>query len=504
MKVVPQLDTWPGLVRRIQTPAGKAAGLGVFALLLLCNGNPFWLELTALTSAIGLFPRHRRRTLSLLAGYWILRNGGNWFGFGLLVRVAATAGVTDRFVLGMAMAGAIVAMFVALYVLFRAAGRYPDRLVGRRPVLILVGSYLLVLGLAGNLPLPGPIRVAVWLALLVFSHYLWYFAYALADSTHKQADPYALQFGTFSPFWTGTRASPTPIGKGAAFLRKVEVREPADLAVVQLKAIKLLIWVLILNLSRGVFQGGMHGGFSHLFDGSFTLNAAVSKVYLALPFLGTVPAFNVPYLEAAIEHVAAGNIISAPMAWATLISHFLEAVVGLTAGGNQVVACCRMSGFNVLRNTYKPLYARTVAEFWNRYYYYFKELLVDFFFFPTYTRYFKKYPRLRLAVATFAAATLGNALYHFCRDIRYVFDLGFWNALLGFRVYLFYAAVLGSGIAVSQLRGRRAHYDRLPPYRRVLASIGVIAFFCLLEVFDYEGRSHSLGAHFAFFFSLFP
>jgi len=162
-----------------------------------------------------------------------------------------------------------------------------------------------------------------------------------------------------------------------------------------------------------------------------------------------------------------------------------------------------MAGFNLLRNTYKPLYATTIAEFWNRFYFYFKELLVEFFFFPTYVRYFKKHRRLRLAAATFAAATLGNLVYHFCRDINYVFELGFWRALTGFQVYAFYAAVLGASIALSQLRGKRAP-GPLPFHRRVISSFGVIGFYCLLEIFDYEGRSHSLGTHLAFFGNLFP
>jgi hypothetical protein len=32
---------------------------------------------------------------------------------------------------------------------------------------------------------------------------------------------------------------------------------------------------------------------------------------------------------------------------------------------------------------------------------------------------------------------------------------------------------------------------------------GVLAFYCLLEVFDYDGRSRSLGTHLVFFRNLF-
>src|SRR2546422_7362134 len=48
------------------------------------------------------------------------------------------------------------------------------------------------------------------------------------------------------------------------------------------------------------------------------------------------------------------------------------------------------------------------------------------------SRYFKRHRRLRLMVASLAAATLGNMMYHFMRDIEYVVQLGLWKAVVGF------------------------------------------------------------------------
>jgi hypothetical protein len=39
-------------------------------------------------------------------------------------------------------------------------------------------------------------------------------------------------------------------------------------------------------------------------------------------------------------------------------------------------------------------------------------VLVNFFFFPTFTRHFKKHPRLRMFAAVFMAAFVGNLYYH--------------------------------------------------------------------------------------------
>jgi len=144
-----------------------------------------------------------------------------------------------------------------------------------------------------------------------------------------------------------------------------------------------------------------------------------------------------------------------------------------------------MAGFLALRNTCRPLASRSIAEFWNRYYYYFKELLVDCFFYPTFMRYFKGHRRWRLFAATFAAACFGNAFYHFFRDLGYIADSGFWKALAGFQAYIFYTAVLAVGIGISQLRERRVETTSWIRGRLVPAFC-VTGFFCILSVFDYD------------------
>ena len=66
--------------------------------------------------------------------------------------------------------------------------------------------------------------------------------------------------------------------------------------------------------------------------------------------------------------------------WLVLIANFFMRLVWFSVWGHTIIACCRMAGYNALRNTYRPLQSASIAEFWNRFYYYFKELLVDNFF----------------------------------------------------------------------------------------------------------------------------
>jgi hypothetical protein len=211
---------------------------------------------------------------------------------------------------------------------------------------------------------------------------------------------------------------------------------------------------------------------------------------------------SIPSLAQALDLSAKRMPLAWHLCWASLILSFFESLMAISILGHRIIACCRMAGFNALRNTYRPLSSATVAEFFNRYYFYFKELLVDFFFYPVFFKYFKRHRKLRLIVAVFAAACFGNAFFHFTRDWRLIQELGVWRALAGFQVYIFYSVALATAITVSQLRHRRpspAGFLR----RRLVPISCVMFFFCLLEVFGSTERNHTLIEHFRFLGHLF-
>jgi len=62
--------------------------------------------------------------------------------------------------------------------------------------------------------------------------------------------------------------------------------------------------------------------------------------------------------------------------WVGLYLELVWETLSLAAKGHVWIGVLRLFGFNVFRNTYKPLLAETVVDFWNRYYYYFKELMM--------------------------------------------------------------------------------------------------------------------------------
>jgi hypothetical protein len=449
-RVIPRIETYPAVVNFAQTFAGKLLILALFALGLR-SATEEWLSLSLCLALITFVPLRRR--LLVTAATLICTFVVPWSN--LLHPLYTSALIVFAITVG--------AMF------FWIALQLPRTVIGRHPVFILLVGYSLLIVFAAYFPNNTPVYLTVWDVTRIFGLYLWFIAYSLLDLQSKDRDGLSLQLGTYRPFWGSTV---TPFPKGASYLRRIEARDSPQLAVTQLKGLKLLAWSLLISFFARYYLDAVHH-------------------YLA------IPTFRTEFFRS-VQHTADPWYVC----WASLLSEFFEEIITISIWGHRFIACCRMAGFNALRNTYRPLSSRTIAEFWNRYYFYFKELMVDIFFYPVFLNFFKTRKKLRVAVATFAAAGFGNAFYHFIRDLKYIADLGLWRALASYHVYIFYCLVLAGAITISQMRKR----SPAPPgflRGRVLPAFWVVLFYCLLHVFDYTERDYPITEHFRFLAHLF-
>ena len=56
--------------------------------------------------------------------------------------------------------------------------------------------------------------------------------------------------------------------------------------------------------------------------------------------------------------------------WLVVYLEHVVAVLEIAAFGHVIIGSLRLVGFNVFRNTYKPLLSESVVEFFNRLYFY--------------------------------------------------------------------------------------------------------------------------------------
>lgn len=342
--------------------------------------------------------------------------------------------------------------------------------ISKHPVwfMLLLGAVLSATTVLA--PRSNPIFFASWISLGYLSGSFFFVGYILLDARSKTALPSYQQLGFLRPVWA---SGAVPL-KGPAFFRKFEAKNNTELAATRLKAIKLLVWAAIL------------GG--------------ISEVLFNRTLVGYL---DIPHLETAIRSIAAGTEVPLVWRWLILFVTFMSELIAFAVSIHVIVSVIRMAGFSVPRGMAKPLSSRTMSEFWSRYLFYFKELLADFFFYPTFQRFFKNHPRLRLAFATFMAAFVGNILFDLITDSPGFAIIGFIETIHNFYSYMIYAGALTAGLIWSQLAQRRITSKDGWLRHDVVPRVQVILFFALLQVFDNHDGLTPVGDRISFFTSLF-
>jgi hypothetical protein len=449
-RLIPPLDTYPQAVALVQTPVGKVLLLVGFTAVLSQLSSTWVLAAPFLALAAFVPSAHRRALVALgtlaSAFVWPFREGG-----GLPAIIPALLGTGLVFLFGGTM--------------YLAARRFFRSRLFARPVLLLLVLAAVYLMVVGARPGLFPSGGLAWSVAHALCQYQWFIGYALLDRMAKPPEPVWKQVGTFAPFWGSTA---TPFPKGASNLRRIEARTPEALAVSQLKGFKLVLWAGLLMTGLLAFERA-----AHRWLGVLSMHDALLAFVRGAP-LGT------------------------GASWAAILCNFVERLFGMSIVGHVIIACCRMAGFAALRNTHRPLEARNVADFWNRYNYYFKELVVEFFYYPTFVRYFKRRPRLRRIFAVFATAFFGNVYYHFVRDDWWIERLGFLGALRQMDVYAVQCILLAVAISVSQAR-RTGPQGKGWLRARALPLGAVVVSYCLMFAFVDEEYVAPMRVHLQFF-----
>jgi len=375
-----------------------------------------------------------------------------------------------------------------LYTLYLAAIHFKQlpAMVRRRPLTVFHLLFWLLLAFLWFFPAQDGFAFTVLTTIAVsFPYLIWRAGYMLLSGQRGKALNSRFRDHLFYiwPIWDGTN---TPPGKGHDYLSRVMAQTPESYARTLLGGCKLLLlvalWKFVLAMLAVLVYGDPKSYFSALFRG-YTLG---------LPRL---------------KQVVSGQMVL-PMAqlWLCLYFELIWETLSLAAKGHVWVGVIRLFGFNIFRNTYKPLLAQTIVEFWNRYYYYFKELMMECFFLPSYARYFRNSPRLRIIAAIFAAAFFGNMYYHLLQH-KEPLVLGEWKrlwSLLGVR--LIYCGLLAAGIAISMLRQQRqrsrGQVVQAGPVHRFRRIAGVWTFFAFINFWNVIGNLN-LADRARLFFSLF-
>ncbi len=406
------------------------------------------------------WPARRRLVLSIATTLTIAEFFGEHYLRGLDFAAPATWGSHPTALLHFAeLTGGVV---LGLYALFLIACRFRSlpALAQRHPVVMLHAGIWILIG-----------AMLRWPQLWVLSTFLpvlaWRVAYLAQLAARGNLGSSSFGDHLFCLWPVYGPSNSTPIGKGAEFLSRHEARNGEQLARSQLAGLKLLILAFAWTIARQAMDAAVYGDPSSPFRGLF------GGLSLELPRL---------------QRMMELHLTDARSAVACLYLELIRWTLEIAVYGHLVVGSLRLLGFHVFRHTYRPLLAESLVDFWGRWTYYYKEVLNDFFFFPTFLRSSWASPKVRLFLAVFAAALVGNMYF----DVLWNLDL----LLYGKREWMWahwgsrtvYCTLLATGIWVSMLRQKQERSGqairRSGGLARAQRIAGVLTFYALAHVWN--------------------
>ena len=396
---------------------------------------------------------------------------------------ATVAGVPED---ALARIGVIVGLLGILWLVYRVAiafSRLPE-IIRRHPQLALHLCFWLFLVMVWTAaPVAGWVGTVMTGVAVVFPFLLWRCGYLLQTGQFGRATQTSFSDHLFY-LWPAFGGTTTPYGKGYDYLARCEAKTNEELARSQLSGIKLMLLGVCWSMTGKLMQGSFYGA-----DSVLALHGA------GIPDLSDI--------------VKSGAMAPVGLSWASIYCEFFYQVLDHAAEGHQIVGILRLFGFNVFRNTYKPLLAESILEFWNRYYYYFKEIMSTFFFMPVFMqtgKRLKNWPNVRLFAAVFSAAFVGNMYYHILKKTNLIVEGEVFEAMYSLRSRCFYCFLLASGIFVSMWRIQQRNNRPVSNdvWVRGIRMFGVWTFFSLIYIWNVRVKS---GGDFVtrveFFFNLF-
>lgn len=426
-----------------------------------------------------IWPERRRMILSL-GSLWVAHR---------LLRLPWSVDTVGWVAAGMA------TVLGGVYLVHRSARAFRSLpgVVRRHPLVTLHLGFWLAVCVAWGAPAAwaGGVPTEPWGLVLqfriIFPFLLWRLAYLMLSGQRGSArrTRFTDHLCYCLPVYGGSNV---PFGKGHDYLAQRESADREADARAQLAGLKLLALAWVWKAGRAWIGAGIHGEMAGY--GS----ELVRGIGLELPRMHALIAGDAETAVAA--------------AWASVLVELVDRTLAIAIQGHLFIGALRLFGFNVFRNTYKPLTAESILEFWNRFYHYFKELLVEFFFYPVFVGYFKRHSRIRMFAAVMAAAFAGNVYYHVVRDLDpliHAGPAGAWD-LLAPRV--FYCLLLGLGVygSMERQQGRRGLVETSRGTGRALGRVrriaGVWLFFALIHIWNIEPVRLSFAQRTRFFFSL--
>jgi len=488
-RIIPQLEKHPIVVSFSQTLLGQFCLIAACTFILFKLTSGIWLE-AGVAALIGTIFKIKNRLIVLIGlGLYLsllrplayivdlpnikylllhLNYMQNW------IMLKEFAGHYSWFYSGLISLGVILFSIGLTYIIIN--NRF--LIIRSWPIssLIIFDFILTLIGLI--LPKGYFFTYIYWVMLVLFNTTYWSnFCYTLLhqDKLKNKSWLYWLGPGVIFSF---------PFGKSNVYLERRQATNSLDLAVTQIKAFKLALWLWLIWWIL-VHMGPLIG-----IDGYTT------------PLTKNINVNNISFhFENFINHTPS----SKGTIWLSLfISYFYDLLIW-TLKFNVPVVVIRLLGFYIPRGLYKPLYAKSIPDYFSRRYYYYKELIFDFFVLPLFMHFRNiKDRRTRAFWAIFIGVAFGSMLTHTTGALADLYTVNLPDFLE--RSLPFYLRCIGFGLLIAIFQfGNPIPVDgmRFARLRHVINIVIIVVIFSVAKVFTPMMQTDNATDAFRFFLSLF-
>lgn len=258
------------------------------------------------------------------------------------------------------------------------------------------------------------------------------------------------------------------IGKGYSYLEETYLARPRNDIV--WSGVRLMSVALLFLLTKYPVLHGIRLAFTALGAEPLTLTEVADRFAGGLrPSMGSI--------------------------WSALLVDFFSFYLTWSVVAHFKVAAWRLMGYDLAPYFQYPFLSTNIVEMWRRYSFYYREFLLAAFYYPTFLA-LRGYSRtFRTVLATLAAATYGNFLYHLLEAL--LLSNGELATLQELFRTLPYFVLFGLAIATTSLVLSKQKRRPLPwrTFRRLpLDLVGVLltfGFYILLRVLNHVPQEHS-------------
>ena len=318
----------------------------------------------------------------------------------------------------------VAAIYVLLFYLFRRYFAFASRYIVLISVCIYIATLVLIKVV---LPEESSLQIFLWMFIYVFSVAVWNFAY-ISLSKFK---PNWSQMSLLLPMWRSVAVTSAPIHRGIRDFEYVYKQDGVERTSCQISGLRLLYWSLLIRYT-GFFVSDVVFGTTTLSYVPFSFHL---PNYFGMPF-DIYYRFSIPLWKS----------------WMGLFANsFIFLTVNVASLIGIMVSVARMCGFRFYRNTYKPYLANSFHDFFNRVFFFYNELLINFFFYPfwKFSKVLKLPKKTRLFLVTFFTVLIGGEIIHFMRVFRGLENLSLIDMFSIYAGRLPYFFLLGLFSAIS-------------------------------------------------------